>query len=252
MQRRTWLKLLSAAAGASVFAPGRILAAGRHDFVPAQLIPRGQDQVPYPSALRSLMIELMKRTSIDADADRADVKLDSTELYRYPFLYLAGRQEYQDFTPEETARLRLLLDAGGTFLADDASGIAGSGFDTWFRRQMEIIYPKQKMDRLPEDHTLFRSFYFIDRIGGRVIIKDAVEGVTIGDRSPVIYCSNDLGGAWATDLFGQPLAECYPGGKSQRESAWRLGINIIMYTLCLNYKKDRVHVEAILQRRKLK
>ena len=252
MRRRTYLKMLGMTAGALIAAPGKIFAAGRHDFVPAQLLPLGETQAPYPSALRSLMIQLMKRTSIDADTDRVDIKLDSPDFFRYPFVYLSGREEYQDFTPEETARLRAFLDAGGTLLADDASGIANSGFDTWFRRQMERAYPKQKLDRLPEDHTLFRAFYLLDRIGGRVLIKDAVEGVTIGDRSPVIYCSNDLGGAWATDLFGQPLMQCAPGGELQRESAWRLGINVIMYTLCLNYKKERVHVEAIMQRRKLK
>jgi len=252
MLRRTYLKLIGAAATAGAFTPATIFAGGRHDFVPAQLLPRGQSRAPYPSTLRSMMVQLMKRTSIDADTDRVDLRLDSEKLFHYPFLYLAGREEYEEFTAKEIKRLRALLDAGGTILVDDATGIEASAFDAWFRRQVGKLYPRQKIKRLPADHTLFRSFYFIDRIGGRVLIKDGVEGITIGDRSPLIYCQNDLGGAWATDLFGKPLVKCVPGGEGQREKSWRLGVNVIMYMLCMNYKKDRVHVEAILQRRKLR
>ena len=252
MRRRASLKLIFGAAPLAALAPGKLIAAGRHDFVPGQLMPKGQDKVPYPSALRSMMVQLMMRSSIDADTDRVDVRLDSKDYFHYPFLYLAGREEYADFTKEEATRLRTLLDAGGLLLADDSSGISSSAFDKWFRRQMETIYPRNKLERLPEDHTLFRSFYFLDRIGGRVIVKDAVEGVTMDDRTPVIYCSNDLGGAWATDLYGRPMVDCVPGGARQREMAWRMGVNVIMYTLCLNYKKDRVHVETILQRRRLR
>jgi len=198
------------------------------------------------------MIELMKRTSIDADLERMELRIDSDRLFRYPFIYIAGRDAYGDFTSGEIERLRALLDAGGTLFADDATGIADSGFDGWFRKQAAAVYPREKLGPLPNDHTLFRSFYFLDRIGGRTLIKDEIEGVTVGDRSPIIYCVNDVGGAWATDLFGKPLAQCVPGGERQREMAWRMGVNLFMYTLCMNYKKERAHVETILERRKLR
>ena len=40
-----------------------------------------------------------------------------------------------------------------------------------------------------------------------------------------------------------------PGGEAQREMAFRLGINLAMYALCLDYKTDQVHVPFILRRR---
>ena len=43
-----------------------------------------------------------------------------------------------------------------------------------------------------------------------------------------------------------------PGGENQREMAFRLGINLVMYALCVNYKADQVHVPFILKRRKWK
>ncbi len=252
MQRRNWLKTCGAAALVTALSPAFALAAERHDFVPAQLLAPGQEKAPHPSALRSMMKQLIKRTSIDAATERATVGLGSEEFQRYPFLCLAGRSAFDDLTEKEIGRLRALLDAGALLFVDDSSGVEGSSFDQWFRKQAKNLYPRQELKRLPEDHTIFRSYYLLDRIGGRVLIKDGLEGITVGDRSPLIYCANDAGGAWATDHFGKPLNDCRPGGERQREMAWRLGVNLIMYTLCLNYKKDRVHVEAILERRKLK
>ena len=39
-----------------------------------------------------------------------------------------------------------------------------------------------------------------------------------------------------------------PGGEEQREFAYRVGVNIVMYALTGNYKADQVHVPAILER----
>lgn len=251
MERRRFVKLLAAAGGATL-AAGGAFGEGRHDFRPAQLQYSGGQPVPYPSALRSLMRTLKLRTSIDADEDKLEINPLSPELFRYPFLYLAGRSSFDPFSDEAVAKLRLFLKSGGFLLIDDASGINNSPFDTSVRREIKRILPENNLERLDSEHTVFRSFYLLDRIGGRILVKDYLEGITLGSRSPVIYSQNDLGGAWATDLYERPLMECSPGGERQREMAYRLGINIVMYALCLNYKKDRVHVEAILERRKLR
>lgn len=242
----------STAAAVATLVPARLFAQGRHDLIPAQVKYRGGQPVPYPSALRSMMRVLKTRSSIDAGDDRLDIEIADPLLFRHPFLYMAGRSAFESFTDDEADRLLTFLKAGGTILFDDASGIQGSSFDTAVRREMTRLFPNNPLERLSKDHTVFRSFYLLDRIGGRVLIKDALEGVTVGDRTPVLYCMNDLGGAWATDLYGRPIQECTPGGERQREMAYRLGVNIIMYVLCMNYKKDRIHVETILKRRRLR
>lgn len=68
-------------------------------------------------------------------------------------------------------------------------------------------------------------------------------------RALIVYSQNDLGGAWARDRFGQWLHEVVPGGEPQREQAFRLGVNLVMYALCLDYKSDQVHVPFIMRRR---
>ena len=68
-------------------------------------------------------------------------------------------------------------------------------------------------------------------------------------RAVIVYSQNDLGGAWARDRFGQWVHEVVPGGETQREHAFRLGVNLAMYALCLDYKADQVHVPFIMRRR---
>ena len=70
------------------------------------------------------------------------------------------------------------------------------------------------------------------------------------DRAVIAYSQNDLGGAWQRDDMGNFEFVCEPGGERQREMAFRLGVNLVMYALCLDYKSDQVHVPFIMRRRR--
>jgi hypothetical protein len=70
------------------------------------------------------------------------------------------------------------------------------------------------------------------------------------DRALVLLGVNDMLGAWSRDNFGNYDYDVFPGGDRQREMSLRLGLNIVMYALCLDYKEDQVHVPFILKRRK--
>jgi len=67
----------------------------------------------------------------------------------------------------------------------------------------------------------------------------------------VIYSQNDLSGAWAKDKFGKWIHECVPGGEVQRSLAFKAGINIIVYCLTSDYKKDVIHHPFIKRRQNL-
>jgi len=79
-------------------------------------------------------------------------------------------------------------------------------------------------------------------MGGRRIVSPFLEGVNMGATTPVIYCPNGLGGAWATDADGGWKHALSPGGERQRQLAFQTGINLIMYAMCGDYKKDRIHL----------
>jgi hypothetical protein len=193
--------------------------------------------------------ELMKYTSVEAVVSHGDVSLDSEKLFRYPFLYLWGDQPFPAWSEQRRLRLNRYLSYGG-FLLIDSDGCAGDGFDRSIRRELEQIFPGKPLKRLPQDHTAFKSFYLIPSAVGRIIHKPYLEGIDQDDRTMVLYTRNDLGGAWMRDNFGNYLYPTSPGGDRQREMAFRLGVNIIMYSLCVNYKADQVHIPFIIKRRR--
>jgi hypothetical protein len=205
---------------------------------------------PYPTAARGLMEALTSRTSVAAAPDRVDIRLTDPKLFQYPFLYWTGTREFDPLSEEEVRKLKFFIDAGGFLLVDDALSAAGTGFDKAFLREAARIFPGEALKKLPEDHTVFMSYYLLDKAVGRTANRTFLTGIDRGDRTVLMYSGNDMGGAWARDSAGRHLNPCNPGGENQREMALRLGVNIIMYALCLNYKRDNIHTPFISERRK--
>jgi hypothetical protein len=97
---------------------------------------------------------------------------------------------------------------------------------------------------------VFQTFYLLRDVPGRKIVRPFLYGVDLEDLTPAIYCPNDLGGAWDGDRLGGYTHPCTPGGERQREMTYRMGVNLVMYALTGNYKKDQVHIPFILKRRR--
>ncbi len=212
--------------------------------------------VPRPSALKRMGWEIAKRTSIDVELAPASVTPTSDDLHETPFLYLAGEREVELPNPAGIDALRRFLTFGGFLLIDSAEGSTDGAFDGSVRKLMAAIFPatgQQKgLEVIPANHVIYKSFYLLDKPLGRLAIAPAMEGVIRDGRIVAAYVANDLGGAWARDDFGNYDFPCEPGGERQRELAFRMGVNLVMYALCLDYKEDQVHVPFIMKRRRWK
>jgi len=218
-------------------------------FYFTQLKYRGGEWDPNPLFGEAMIEELELRTSIDGRKDRRVMELADPDLFFCPFLFMAGRYEFEPFTPSEREILKRFLTYGGFLLAEDTVGAEGFGFDRSFRREMREILPNNPLETLAADHSVYQSFYLIDRIGGRRTVKPFLEGISLGPWTPVIYSQNDLSGAWARNRYGQWVNDCVPGGDNQRRDAFKTGINIIVYSLTADYKKDVIHHPFIKRRR---
>ena len=253
MNRRKFIQIFSQAFLGATLLPSVIDAAEQEEkrrlqFVFAQIKYRGGDWNPHPLSVPPLIEELAARTSVDAAANKHEVTLTDRDLFNYPFLYLAGKYEFDPFSQEEVETLRRFLTYGGFLLIDDALGQQGYGFDKSVRREMQRIFPGNDFKRLPSGHAALRSYYLLRQVGGVRIVSPNLEGINVGASTPVIYCQNDLGGAWERDQAGQWTNACTPGGEAQRKDAFHLGINIILYAMTENYKEDLIHVPFIRRR----
>lgn len=212
----------------------------------------GSSWNPRPAALRRMAWELEKRTSLEAELEAAKVALTSDKLHESPFLYFAGDRAFDLPPAAGIEALRRYLTFGGFLLIDSAEGSTDGAFDQSVRKLMDAVFPRpsKNLEIIPPDHVAFKSFYLLDRPLGRLAIAPALEGVLRDDRLVAVYVGNDLGGAWARDDFGNYDFPCEPGGEQQRELAFRFGVNLVMYALCLDYKTDQVHVPFIMKRRR--
>ncbi len=217
-------------------------------FAFAQLRYPGGDWDPHPSGPAELIREIERMTSVEVEPGRRDLTVNDPELFHYPFLYIAGHREFTPFTQAEVDRLRAWIEAGGTLVADDAAGTPGYGFDAAFRRELARVLPAAALERLPADHTVFKSFFLIRTVAGARVVSPFLEGLAIQGRTAVMYSQNDLLGAFARDPLGRWVDPCAPGGERQRRLAFQLAVNIVMYALCGDYKQDRIHMPFLRQR----
>ena len=203
---------------------------------------------PRPGAVETIVADVRSNSSVMVAADVAEVAPDSAQIFDYPFLTLSGDRGFGPLNDRAVANLRLYLREGGFLFIDDASGLDGSAFDRSVRRTVERVLPGAPLRAVGRDHVVYRSFFVLRGIAGRIMVKDHLEGAWVGDITPILYSQNDLlgclmrapGGSWALDVV--------PGGPRQRTEARKLGINLALFALTGNYKLDVVHVETLLDR----
>ncbi|MEO8700089.1 MAG: DUF4159 domain-containing protein [Kofleriaceae bacterium] len=250
--RRGWIAG-GLAAAASLALTRRARAIGGSKFRFGQLALPGS-KVARPNALRRLGWELEKRTSMILELEPAMVTPASETLHETPFLYLSGDRELELPSPTGIAALRRFLTFGGFLLIDSAEGSTDGAFEGSVRKLISAIFPSpaKGLEIVPTDHVVYKSFYLLDRPLGRLAIAPAMEAVIRDGRIVAAYVGNDMGGAWTRDDFGNYDFPCEPGGERQRELAFRMGVNFVMYALCLDYKADQVHVPFIMKRRRWK
>ncbi len=213
-----------------------------------RVIYRGGNDNPRPQALRSLLAQISRRTSIEVNREPVTLNISDPELFRYPFITMAGDAGFDPFPEDDLKILRNYLSYGGFLFIDDNSARADSAFSASVRKMVSALFPQNPLGKISRDHSIFRSFYLLNTVSGRSIVKPYLEGISIKGRTVLVVSSNDQGGAWSRNKLGHWNYDVMAGGYRQRQLAIRLGVNIIMYALTLDYKKDMVHLPIILER----
>jgi len=251
LSRREFLRVsaggVGIAAGVSLGGARSAHALGEAPVGIARLKIEGLED-PHPGAIAALLAEVEKNTSVQPDVTPRDVDPASFELFEQPFVVLSGADGFDPLPDEAVSNLRLYLREGGFLFVDDATGVETSDFDTCVRRDLRRILPGTKLKTVGRDHAIYRSFFLMRTVAGRVAVRPYLEAMWQGDITPVVYSRNDLLGACARAPGGGFSEEVIPGGEGQRREARKLGINLVLFALTSNYKKDAVHVDTLLKR----
>jgi hypothetical protein len=241
-------RLLMVLACLSVSPSGRAAAFGDATDVEIVSLDLGKGVPGSQSVTERLAWEVRKRSSVEPILEPGRARLDKASLYRSPFVYWRGSEDFPPLSEDAIEGLRKYIHRGGFVLIDDATA-GGEAFDRALRRELLRAFPALPLKPISEDHTIYRSFYLLARPIGRVRGPSFLEGITYGDRIAIVYSRHDLGGALRRDKLGAWSQAVVPGGERQREQAIRLGVNLVIYALCTDYKDDQVHAPFIMRRR---
>ena len=219
------------------------------------------------AGLSELSRVIENRTTIEL-AEPVGIDPGDESIAMLPFIYWPVSTLGPELTEDHMRNVRNYLRTGGMILFDTRDALIG-GFGSGASNSERLLEIAGPLDLPPlgipgPDHTLSRSFYLLDRFpgrhegdvwvellpsaedgGGRAGYSASNDGVT-----PVIIGGNDWASAWAAHSDGTAMFAVGSGesGASQREFAYRFGVNAVMHALTGNYKADQLHVEALLDR----
>jgi len=150
------------------------------------------------------------------------VKLADKEVFRFPFAVMTGEGAFS-LTAEERQNLKLYLEKGGFLLA--SAGCSSKEWDESFRREIETIFPDQKLAGVPMSHSIFRTVYDIARLDTSHSATDAqLLGLTFGSKIVLIYSPDGLNDT------GTMHGCCCCGGNEIKNSQ-QVNVNILAYAL---------------------
>ncbi|HLL26938.1 MAG TPA: DUF4159 domain-containing protein [Xanthobacteraceae bacterium] len=220
------------------------------------------------AGLEGLSLFLSQRTALEP-GDPIGVDIAKDELAFFPLLYWPIAPDAPKPDAATLVRIDAYMKQGGTILFDTRDALTtlpvrGGEVSPALAKLREILSALDipELEPVPPDHVLTKSFYLLRDFPGRFATgrlwvealpepseETEARPARAGDGvSPILITSNDFAGAWALGPDGQPMLPLAPGEPRQREFAFRVGVNIVMYVLTGNYKADQVHVPALLER----
>ena len=159
------------------------------------------------------------------------VRLDSPEVFQYPFLYLS-EPGFLTLNDKEVANLGEYIRRGGFIMADDfrtAKYLGGPEELDVLRYYLKRAVPERELVRLDVTHPVFHTFYDLDSLKMEAPYGDFVpEFWGLSDEHGKLQLlanyNNDIGDYWKYLDWGQkPLKD------SAR--AIRMGINYVVYAM---------------------
>ncbi|MBI1954841.1 MAG: DUF4159 domain-containing protein [Acidobacteria bacterium] len=154
------------------------------------------------------------------------VRLDSEEIFRYPFIYFSEVGE-MNLTEQEVKNFRAYLNRGGFAMVDDFDSQAQLD---WFLSQMKMVFPNRDFVEMTVDHPLFHTYYEIKSLEVeppyQVPAPPKFYGYfdERGRLCMIINHNNDVGDFW--EWIDQPMYPLEPSTE-----ALRFGINYFLYAL---------------------
>jgi len=166
---------------------------------------------------------VQKQTTISTERHFKSVKLDSNELFNYPFVMMTGESDFH-FTTKERENMKKYLTSGGFLLA--SAGCSNKDWDRAFRREIKAIFEDKPLKKIEMSHPIFKTVNTITEIKLSHASTDIarLEGIEVDGKIVVIYSPHGLNDTEHTEGC------CCCGGNEIRNSLM-VNMNILVYAL---------------------
>ena len=181
----------------------------------------GGDWYANPTALTNLISFCNENINTKINKKYKTVTTDSPELALYPFIHMTGHGNVH-LNSEDAENLRNYMYSGGFLHIDD-----NYGMDTYIRKEMDKVFPNQKMIELPASHPIFKIAYNFSNGLPKIHEHDGKRPQAFGwfhnNRLVCLYTTeSDLGDGWENP-------EVHNDPENIRLKALQMGANIIKY-----------------------
>jgi len=181
----------------------------------------GGDWYSNPTALPNLITFCNSNINTTISKKPKTVEVGSVALFQYPFIHMTGHGNVH-FSNEEAENLRGYLNSGGFLHIDD-----NYGMDTYVRKELQKVFPNQKLIELPTKHPIFSSVYQFPKGLPKIHEHDGKRSQAFGyfhnGRLVCLYTTEaDLGDGWENQ-------EIHNDAPEVRLKALQMGANIIKY-----------------------
>ena len=206
-----------------------IASGGNSRFVFATVEYQSGDWESAPALPGNLIDSLVRYTSIEAEPVGVSVRLDSPDVFNYPFLWLTGHLPVR-FTDAERRNLKRYVERGGFIMVDDHNHDITGVFHQTATEEIQRLFGK--MTRLPNDHEIYRCFFEF-KSGpphtqhelngwGDDLLHPYLDAVIVNGRVGLLYSSKDYSSEWNFHAESKELMQ---------QDITRFGVNLMVYAL---------------------
>lgn len=179
----------------------------------------------------NLLNSLIEYTTVPVDTRERVVALESNELFTAPFCYLSGHKLVQ-FTERERKNFVQYITNGGFVFVDDCNHDIDGLFALSFEEQMRSLFGPQALNKIPNNHRLYHSFFNFDKGPptttfelngwGDDLVHDYLKAYEVDGHMRVLYSNKDYGCEWDYDFRNK---------RWLAEDNTKFGVNIVLHAL---------------------
>jgi hypothetical protein len=179
----------------------------------------------------NILNSLIEYTTIPVDLQEKLVELNSQDIFASAFCYLSGHKLVQ-FDAGEAANFKSYVQNGGFIFVDDCNHDIDGLFARSFESQMERLFGKNALKKIPNEHEIYDSFFRFEKgppnTGfelngwGDDLVHEYLKAIEINGRIGVLYSNKDYGCEWDYDFRNKRFLA---------EDNTKFGVNIIVYAM---------------------